>query len=166
MPSKPPALPVILNNTPLVALWSIGQLELLRDLYGEVLIPQAVYTEFLAVDGAIRQAALIEASWIKVVPLVNPRQALAYVGLDQGEAEVLALAIEQEARLVVIDEHKGRRYARRLGLPLTGTIGVLLTAKAQGLIPALAPLMDQLLNEGLFLTPELVEKALELAGEK
>lgn len=110
--------------------------------------------------------ALTEASWIKVVPLINPRQVLVYVGLDQGEAEVLALANEQEARLVVIDEYKGRRYAKRLGLPLTGTVGVLLTAKAQGLIPALAPLIDQLLSRRLFLTPELVEKALELAGEK
>ncbi|MCB9100833.1 MAG: DUF3368 domain-containing protein [Anaerolineales bacterium] len=63
-------------------------------------------------------------------------------------------------------KRKGRRYARRLGFPLTGTVGVLLTAKAQGLIPALTPLINQLLNEGLFLAPDLVERALELAGEK
>lgn len=166
MPSKPPGGPVILNNTPLVALWSIGQLELLRDLYGEVLIPQAVYAEFLAVEGAVRQAALTEAPWIKVTSLANPRQALLYVGLDQGEAEVLALADEQTARLVIMDERKGRRYARRLGLPLTGTVGILLTARSEGLIPALAPLFEQLLSTGLYLAPELIEKALELAGEK
>lgn len=130
MPSKPPSEPVILNNTPLVALWSLGQLGLLRDLYGEVLIPQAVYAEFLAVEGAVRQAALAEASWIKTTPLANPRQALVYLGLDQGEAEALALADEQSARLVIMDERKGRRYAKRLGLPLTGTVGVLLTANA------------------------------------
>jgi hypothetical protein len=100
------------------------------------------------------------------MPLANPRQALVYVGLDQGEAEVLALADERSARLVIMDERKGRRYAKRLGLPLTGTVGVLLTAKVQGLIPALAPLVDQLLAAGLFLTSDLVEKALELALEK
>jgi hypothetical protein len=165
MPGKPPAHPVILNNTPLVALWSLGRLTLLRDLYGEVLIPQAVYEEFLAVERPIRQTALAEAPWIKVTSLSDPRQALVYVGLDQGEAEVLALANERSARLVIIDELKGRRYAQRLGLPLTGVVGVLLTAKHHGLIPALAPLIDQLLQEGLFLAPELVEKALELAGE-
>lgn len=165
MPSKPPAGPVILNNTPLVALWSLGYLKLLRDLYGEVLIPQAVYEEFLATERSIRQTALAEAPWIKVTPLHNPRQVLVYVGLDQGEAEVLALANEQSARLVIIDELKGRRYAKRLGLPLTGVVGVLLTAKYHGLIPSLAPLIDQLLAEGLFLAPELVKKTLELAGE-
>jgi predicted nucleic acid-binding protein len=156
---------VILNNTPLVALWSLGYLTLLRDLYGEVLIPQAVYEEFLATERSIRQTALAEAPWIKTTPLNNPRQALVYVGLDRGEAEVLALANERLARLVIIDERKGRRYAKRLGLPLTGTVGVLLTAKHNSLIPALASLIDQLLQEGLFLAPELVEKALELAGE-
>jgi uncharacterized protein len=166
MPSKLSSGPVILNNTPLVALWSIGRLELLRDLYGEVLIPQAVYAEFLAAAGALRQAALTESPWIKITSLANPRQALLYVGLDQGEAEVLALASEQTVRLVIMDERKGRRYARRLGLPLTGTVGILLTARSEGLIPALAPLFDQLLSAGLYLAPELVEQALELAGEK
>lgn len=165
MPSKPPAGPVILNNTPLVALWSLGLLTLLRDLYGDVLIPQAVYEEFLATEWSVRQTALAEAPWIKITTLANPRQALVYVGLDQGEAEVLALANEQAARLLIMDELKGRRYAKRLGLPLTGTVGVLLAAKHNGLVSDVAPLIDQLLAEGLFLAPELIEKALELAGE-
>lgn len=165
MPSKPLSEPVILNNTPLVALWSLGHLTLLRDLYGEVLIPPAVYEEFLATETSIRQTALNEAPWIVKTSLSNPRQALVYVGLDQGEAEVLALANDRLARLVIMDEHKGRRYAKRLGLPLTGTVGILLTAKHNGLIPAITPLVDQLLKEGLFLAPELVKKALELAGE-
>lgn len=119
MPSKPPTGPVILNNTPLIALWSLDHLTLLRDLYGEVIIPPAVYEEFLATERSVRQTALAEAPWIKITPLINPRQALVYVGLDLGEAEVLALANEQLARLVIIDEYKGRRYAKRLGLPLT-----------------------------------------------
>lgn len=165
MPSKPPAGPVILNNTPLVALWSLSQLPLLRDLYAEVIIPQAVYEEFLATERSVRQTALNEAPWIKIRSLINPRHALIYVGIDRGEAEVLALATEHSARLVIIDEYKGRRYAQRLGLSLTGTLGVLLTAKQNGLVPALAPLMNQLLKEGLFLAPKLIQKALELAGE-
>ena len=165
MPNEPVIGPVILNNTPLVALWSIGQLVLLRDLYGEVFIPPTILEEFVAVEPEIRKADLAEAPWIKIAPLANPHQVLAYVGLDQGEAEVLALASEQSARLVIIDERKGRRYAQRLGLPLSGTLGVLLTAKTQGLIQAVAPLIYQLKTEGLFLSPELIEKAIELAGE-
>ncbi|HMO57874.1 MAG TPA: DUF3368 domain-containing protein [Roseiflexaceae bacterium] len=165
MLSKPSTGPVILNNTPLVALWSLSHLPLLRDLYEEVIVPQAVYEEFLATERSVRQTALDEASWITHAPLINPRQALVYVGIDRGEAEVLALATERSARLVIIDEYKGRRYAQRLGLPFTGTLGVLLTAKQKGLVPALAPLMNQLVKEGLFLAPKLVEKVLELAGE-
>jgi hypothetical protein len=165
MPKKPFLGPVILNNTPLVAPWSIGHLMLLHDLYGDILIPQAIYQEFLATERAVRQAALDALPWIKKATLADPRQVLVYVGLDQGEAEVLALASERSARLVIIDELKGRRYAQRLGFPLTGTVGVLLTAKAQKLIPAVSPLIDQLLTEGLFLTPKLVESALKLAGE-
>ena len=139
MPSKPSVGPVILNNTPLVALWALGHLTLLRDLYEEVLIPQAVYEEFLAIERLSRQTALAEAPWIKVTPLLNPRQALVYVGLDRGEAEVLALANELSARLVVIDELKGRRYAKRLGLPLTGVVGVLLNGQASRLDPSFSP---------------------------
>ncbi len=144
-----PAGPVIVNNTPLAALWSIGHLPLLRDLYGEILIPQTVHDEFLATERALRQEVLDKSPWIKPATLTNPRQALVYVGLDQGEAEVLALADELSARLVIIDERRGRRYAKRLGLRLTGTLGVLLAAKAKGLVPAVAPLIDELVKEGL-----------------
>jgi predicted nucleic acid-binding protein len=64
-----------------------------------------------------------------------------------------------------MDELKGRRLARRLGIPLTGTLGVLLLAKEKGLLPALAPVLDQLQECGLYLSPPLVAEALALAGE-
>ena len=87
------------------------------------------------------------------------------MGLDQGEAEVLALAEERAARLVIIDERKGRRYANRLSIPLTGTLGVLLLAKERGLVTSLAPLLDELQEAGLYLDPDLVNQVLVLAGE-
>jgi len=157
--------PVIANNTPLVALWVLGHLDLLRELYGRVLVPEVVYQEFVATDTALRQAALDSSPWIKVVSLDNPQHARVYVGLDQGEAEVLALAEEREAGLVIVDERKGRRYANRLDIPLTGTLGVLLLAKERGLIARLAPLLDELREAGLYLEPALVGRVLMLAGE-
>jgi len=160
-----PAAPVILNNTPLVALWVLGRLDLVRDLFGEVMIPPAVHAEFLAVDRAARQQALAHASWIKVTPLGNPRRVLAYTGLDEGEAAVLALAEELEGT-VVIDERKARRYAKRLGLPLTGTLGVLLLAKEHGLLPSVRAAVDTLLDAGLYLNSDLVTTVLRLAGEE
>lgn len=160
-----PDAPVVVNNTPLVALWTVSRVDLLRDLFEEVLIPPAVQAEFLAVDSDVRQRSLEECPWIKVVPLQNPRRVLAYAGLDRGEAEVLALAEEKEAGLVVMDERKGRRYAQRLGLPLTGTLGLLLLAKEEGLLDSVAALIDQLRVSGLYLSPVLIARTLELAGE-
>lgn len=160
-----PAKPVIANNTPLVALWVLGRLDLLRDLYDEVLIPQGVCDEFLAAEHALRQKSLDDAPWLKSVSLANPQHVLAYTGLDRGEAEVLALAEEQSARLVIIDERKGRRYAQRLGLPMTGTVGLLLLAKEKKLITSLTSLLTELKKAGLHLDESLITKALQLAGE-
>jgi uncharacterized protein len=160
-----PAPPVIINNTPLVGLWSLERLDLLRALFGTVWLPTAVASEFLAAHDAARQRALAETDWLQTVSLSDPRHALTYTGLDRGEAEVLALAVEHNARLVIMDERQGRRYAHRLGLSLTGTLGVLLLAKEEGLITAVAPLIQQLLDQGLYFSPELVNRALTLAGE-
>lgn len=159
-----PAAPVILNNTPLVALWALGRFDLLRDLFGEVMIPMAVHAEFLATDRAARESALASAPWIKVAPLANPRHALAYTGLDEGEAAVLALA-EELTGTVVMDERKGRRYAKRLGLSLTGTLGLLLLAKERRLLTSVADAVDTLLAAGLYLDADLIAAVLRLAGE-
>ena len=160
-----PDRPIVLNNTPLVAFWTLGRLDLLRDLFQEVLIPRAVEEEFLATDGHARREALANAPWIRSIALTQPRRARAYAGLDRGEAEVLALAEERDARLVVIDERKGRRYAERVGLPLTGTLGVLLLAKEAGLIERVSDWTSKLQEAGLFLSPDLIRKILEVAGE-
>jgi predicted nucleic acid-binding protein len=98
--------------------------------------------------------------------LAKPQRARVYTGLDQGEAQVLTLAEERAARLVIIDERKGRQYAQRLELPVTGTLGLLLLAKEKGLITDLAPLLAELQDAGLYLHPDLVTQALRLAGEE
>ena len=86
-------------------------------------------------------------------------------GLDRGEAEVLVLAEEQEARLVVLDEKKARRYAERLGFARTGTLGILLLAKEQGAIDSVRSAVDRLHDAGLHLGIDLVQRTLEIAGE-
>ncbi len=160
-----PAKPVILNNTPLVAFWTLEQLSLLQALYQQITIPLAVKNEFLAIEQTARQQVLDNNPWIQINELANPLQARIYVGLDQGEAEVLALALEQSARLVIMDERKGRRYAQRLNLPLTGTLGVLLLAKEDGLITAVSPLIQQLQQHGLYFDQPLIDRVLQLAKE-
>lgn len=86
-------------------------------------------------------------------------------GVDLGEAAVFALAKENEAQLVIIDDWDARQHARRIGLPVKGTVGVLLEAKGKGLIDAIKPLLDELLANGAHLGTSLINEALRQAGE-
>ena len=95
MPDKP----VIVNNTPLVAFWAIGRLDILRSLFDEILIPAAVMDEFLATEKESRRRTLREESWIRVVEVQNPRRTQSFVGLDTGETEVLGELIERVLQL-------------------------------------------------------------------
>lgn len=164
MPDTSPI--VIVNATPIISLALIDQLPLLHVLYGEVLIPPAVQAEVLA--GGTHGHGVTElqtAAWIRIAPLSDPRRADLLSDLDRGEAEVIALAQELEAGLVIIDERLARRHAQRLGLTLTGTLGVLLRAKANHLVPTVGPLIRILQQNGIRLAPAVVAKALKLASE-
>lgn len=157
---------VICNATPIISLASIEQLHLLRLLYTEVLIPPAVRAEISAGSaGRPGYRELNRADWIRTVSLLDPRRADLLSDLDRGEAEVLALAQELNADLVIVDERLGRRHATRLGFPLTGTLGVLLKAKAQGYLHEVKSLIVRLQAGGIRLDDFLVEEALQLAGE-
>ena len=162
VPEKPA---VISNNGPLVALWTLDLLPLLRDLYTEVLIPEEVKNEFLATHRSVRQQALENAPWITTVTLVTPLDKWVQRGIHRGEAAVFALAKERGTRLVILDDKDARRYAKRIGLPVTGTVGILLEAKRRGLIDAIKPLLDKLLESGVRLGVSLVNDTLQEAGE-
>ncbi len=158
-------LAVISNNSPLVALWTLDLLSLLRDLYKEVLIPEDVKNEFLATERMARQQALKDVPWITTVTLITPLDELAQLGIHRGEAAVFALAKERGTRLVILDDKDARRYAKRIGLPVTGTVGILLEAKRSGLIDAIKPLLDVLLENGVRLGASLVNDVLQEAAE-
>jgi len=157
---------VVVNTTPIIALALIGKLGLLQHLYGEVAVPAAVYDEVLA--GGARgtgRAELQEAVWLRVMSLQDARRADLLADLDRGEAEVIALAQEIDADLVIIGERLARRHARRLGLTLTGTLGVLLKAKERGLIPRIAPLVEHFRQGDIHLSDAVITETLRLAGE-
>ena len=157
---------VVVNTTPITALSLIGELDLLRILYGQVLAPSSVEAEVLAGGrGGIGRTELQEASWLRIVSLQEPSRADLLADLDRGEAEVIALAQELSADLVIIDERLARRHARRLGLTLTGTLGVLLKAKQLGYVKFVAPLIDRMRRDGIRLSDEVVAEVLALAGE-
>ena len=160
-----PIQPVISNNSPLVGLFGLNLLSLLRDLYTEVWIPRKVEKEFLKKDLIVRREALENAPWIKTVDLTDPQAAAVYTKVDDGEAHTLALANEHDARLVLLDDRDGRREAKEIGLMTKGTVGILLEAKEEGLINIIKPLLIRLRDNGIHLSESLINNALRDAGE-
>jgi len=120
---------VVCNSTPLIALSRIGKLELLREYFSEVYIPQEVYDEVVTRGEGLSGAKEVKsADWIKVEVVTNEIAVDSLcTTLDRGESEAIVLAREKNA-LLILDDGDGRRIARSLGLKITGTIGLLLLA--------------------------------------
>ena len=130
---------VVSNAGPLIALGKLGQLSLLLTLYGAILIPREVYNEVvinglrLGADDAPAVDFLVQQGHIRVVEVVLPSPLPAWaLSLDAGEIEVIVLGQQQAADWVLIDNEHARKAARQVGLPLKGTIGLLLEAWRQG----------------------------------
>jgi predicted nucleic acid-binding protein len=165
---------VISDASPLICLAAIRQFNLLHILYGEVLIPAAVWQEITRIPSfssvATHQAAAEArtAGWLRVVTTNNrPLVTQLETALDFGEAEAIALAVECKPSLLLIDERDGRQVARTLNVPLTGTLGVLLRAKVLGHIPAIKPFLTELMEQHHFrLHPNLLQGVLVEAGEE
>ena len=126
---REPPRQVVVNATPIIALALVGRLNLLRQLYGQIVVPPAVRDEVLAGGpAAVGSVQMRQATWIRTVTLQDPQRAELLLDLDRAEAEVLSLAHELDADLGIIDERLARSHAKRIGLRITGTLGVLLKA--------------------------------------
>ncbi len=156
---------VVSNTTPLISLIKIGQLQLLEFLYTQVIIPGAVWQEVQVGIDSPYYVDLTTLPFISIQKVVNANAVDYLTDLDRGEAEVIVLAREIEADLVIIDEEMGRSYARHFNLPLTGTLGILLRAKQNGLIPKVKPLLEALMSNGVWISKQLKEDVLVLANE-
>ena len=133
----------------------------------EIYVPQAVLGEIRAQPDVAW--AVIEKStgvWLEV-QVVDNRQAVTSLlnSLDLGESEVITLAQNLNADRVVLDDLDARRFARRMSLPVVGTLGILLAAKLRGEIPAIRPEIALLQTFGFRVAPALVEAILKEAGE-
>lgn len=159
-------MPAIANTSPIILLAKVGKLDLLSALYGEVLIPPAVAAELRAKPEKVSQEL---EHFLRSVEVRSPKngtlvRALS-VDLGVGEAEVIALATEIPGVLVIMDDAEGRRLARGLDLQVTGTIGALVEGKAHRRIPTIAPLLDRLVAEGLWLSERMRRAILDAVGE-
>jgi predicted nucleic acid-binding protein len=157
----------IVNTSPLFYLHRLGLLEVLNKLYGNIVVPEAVKTELEAGRNQGEDVPQLENyAWINAKSVNMPEYLKLIADLGQGELEVLALATNYTSALVILDDKLARRIAEMQEFRLTGTAGVLLRAKRKGLIPALKPIMERLLNLDFRLKPDLVKAILELAGEE
>jgi len=158
-------LKVISNTTPIISLMKIDKLYILKELYQKVIIPSAFYEEIENGKDQPFYQDLKKYEWIEIQNIKNQPSIRYIFDLDEGEAEVLILAGEIQADLIIMDEIIGRRYVKQLDFKLTGTIGILLKAKELNLITSIKEFLDELISKDTWLSPSLVSKALNIAKE-
>lgn len=158
---------VVSDTSPLRALSHLGLIGLLRELYHVVLVPPSVDRELRGSPPGLPEVRLDSFEFIHIkTPLDLDRVEQLQRGLDVGEAEALALALEVGVNVVLIDEQDGRAEATRMGLRPIGVLGILLQAKEEGLIEMIGPLIKDLRRETrFFVSRALLERVLRTAGE-
>jgi len=159
--------PIVVNTGPLIALGACGQIDLLRALHSRIVVPQAVLTEFEfgRLDPESSPTTTHLPEWIEILPLHSPISKLLLAYLDEGEAAVIALALELQFARIVMDERRGRMVAQTMGLAVTGNIGILLRAKRLGMLPAVNPCVAAMRDYGIWLSDRLIASALREAQE-
>jgi len=158
---------VIVNSTPIISLCHIGRLSLLKDLYCEVLIPEAVFLEINAKCDSVAKIELDKSlDWIRVCKIKNEMAKLFFKSqLHDGEVEVMILGKEEEATLLIIDDKNAKKHAKYLKFNVTGTLGVLLKAKKGGYVDMIKPLLDKMVSKGIFVDDKIRAFCLKEAGE-
>ena len=159
---------VVSNSSPLIILALAGQFDLLREFYGTVLIPNEVYEEVtIAGDGLPGSTEVREASWIKTLRApIEPSEALvgACKGLGDGERSAIYLASATNANLVLIDEAKARRVAKRVGMSVAGSLALLERGARLGMVADLRACYLHLLDGGIYLNRSLLNESLARSG--
>ncbi len=98
---------IVSNTTPILSLLKIGKLEILKDLYQEIIIPQEVFYEIEAGKSKDFYTDLSKIDWIKIEKITNEKSLSYFLDLDKGEAEAIILASEKDADLIILDESLG-----------------------------------------------------------
>jgi len=161
---------VISDTTPIISLMKANRLDLLRKLYGKVLIPNAVYKELTENATFAKEAKIIkDIDYLTVVAVENEKSVSILrnvTGLDAGESEALIMYDEQKADLLLMDEHKGRSVAKQLNVRHIGTVGVLLLAYDKGMIQQddVKSCLDTMLANNIRLDRKLCNVVMEHIG--
>ena len=155
---------VVPDAGPLIYLGGAGQLELLRVMFERVVVPQVVYDEVVVAGaGEVGAKEVAAASWIEVERVDADRDLLPL--LDAGEAAAIPLA-ERLHAVLLCDDADARAEARRRGLQIIGTLGVLLRARRDGHLERVAPVVQRMAALGMYVAGPLLAEVLALAGEQ
>lgn len=161
---------VISDTTPVISLLKADRLELLRELYGTVLMPEAVYKELTENPVYIKEAEIIKKTHFLSVARVENTTSVnilrAITGLDAGESEALILYGEQKADLLLMDERKGRSVAKQLNIMFMGTVGILMLAFDKNLLQAeeVNLCLDSMITNGIRLDKKICNMVMSHVG--
>ncbi len=158
---------VVSDSTILIGLAKIGKLDLLKKIFSRVFIPEEVFKEVVERGkGKPGSKVINESVWIETKPVKDKIQVAFLLGsLEKGEAEVLVLARELKADLILLDEEKARKSAVIAGFEIMGLLGLFILAKNLGLIHAVLPHVDELITKKFRISDKIIEKTLKKAGE-
>lgn len=162
---------VISDTTCLSVLARLRRLELLHSLFGEVIMPQKVHEELLALSAfGVDVSIFTQLEWLIIQqPAASPllERLLANKRIDAGESYSIALAVEIQADWVILDDLNARKVAIDMGLNITGLGGILLQAKSVGIITSVKEYLNLCIEKANFRLSQVVyERLLELAEEK
>ncbi len=147
---------IISDSSCLILLDKLDELTLLQELYGEVLVTPEILVE----------VGIAPAKWMVVRAAQNKSvQQLIAARFGMGEASAIALAQETEDALLIIDDNRAKNYAKQLGIQVTGTLGVLLEAKEEGVIVLVRPFLERIKQTNFRIDAALEASVLEMAKE-
>ncbi|QSJ14546.1 DUF3368 domain-containing protein [Nostoc sp. UHCC 0702] len=160
------AEPPVINASPLIFLSRGGLVDLLQLLGDEVLVPSAVAVEIQqrgTEDPTF--VALRQTNWLVVVETPPTPEIIQSWDLGKGESSVLTWAYIHPGTEAIVDDLAARRCAAVLGIPVRGTLGLVLTAKQRGKIAAARPILENLRSLGMYLSDRVINQALALVDE-
>ena len=158
-------LPAI-NTSPLIFLTKSGFLDLLLLMGSSIIVPSAVATEIQAYGEIdVTAVALNNTDWLVVQETPPVPNVIQNWDLGLGESAVLTWGYVNPGTEVILDDLAARRCAATLGIPVRGTLGIVITAKQRGIIPAARPVLEQLRLCGMYLSDGVINQALALLGE-
>jgi len=158
---------VVCNATPIINFAVINRLDILQAIFRQIVIPQAVYdgTTGLGFPGSRVVLQATTSGWLQVCSVSTAKNTVP-LELDDGEREAIALALETGEQRILLDEREARQVAQSFGLQVIGTLGILILAKNQRIIPQVQPLLDTMIDTAQYwVSDALYRQVLQQAGE-